>query len=107
MFIFQVKTKILRYFVPILVTFIASLSFNPSSSAFCQGVSVDGRRNLIITPSTKHCQAGVGHLWDQVWGERRGEEGAGEEEETPESAAMEVARCGSRPYLAKVILSLS
>ena len=42
-------------------------------------------------------------MWDQVWGERRGEEGAGEEEETPESAAMEVARWGSNPYLAKVI----
>ena len=86
----------------------ASLSFNPSSSAFCQGVSVEGKRNRIMTPSTKHCQAGVGHLWDQVWGERRGEEGAGEEEETPESpAAMEVARWGRRPYLTWVVVNLS
>ena len=29
------------------------------------------------------CQAGVGQECDQVWGERRGEEGAGEEEDTP------------------------
>jgi hypothetical protein len=61
---------------------------------------VEGKRNLIMTPSTKHCQAGVGHLWDQVWGESSGEDGAGEEEETPESpAAIEVARWGRRPYL--------
>ena len=28
------------------------------------------RRRLYLTrtPSTKHCQAGVGHLWDHVWG---------------------------------------
>ena len=38
----------------------------------------------------------------RTWGERRGEEGAGEEDETPESpaaAAIEVARWGSSPYL--------
>ena len=66
-------------------TFIAILSFQPSSSTFCQGVSVLGSRNLTLTPETKHCQAGVGQEWDQVWGERRGEEGAGEEDDTPES----------------------
>jgi len=38
-------------------------------------------------------------LCDQVWGESSGEEGAGEDEETPESAAIEVARWGRRPYL--------
>ena len=62
-------------------------------------MSVEGKRNRIITPSTKHCHAGVGHLCDHVFGERSGEEGAGEDEETPESAAMEVARWGRRPYL--------
>jgi len=62
-------------------------------------VSVEGKRNRIITPSTKHCHAGVGHLCDHVFGERSGEEGAGDDEETPESAAMEVARWGRRPYL--------
>ena len=36
---------------------------------------------------------------EHTCGERRGEEGAGEEEETPESPAMEVARWGRRPYL--------
>ena len=45
-----------------------------------------------------------------TWGERSGEEGAGEEDETPESppaaAAIEVAaRCGSRPYLAVQVVS--
>ena len=30
-------------------TFMASLSFKPSSSAFCHGVSVDGKMNRIIT----------------------------------------------------------
>ena len=66
---------------------------------------MEGKGNLIMTPSTKHCQAGVGHLWDQVCGERSGEEGAGEEDETPESAAIEVAaRWGSRPYLGSNIL---
>ena len=38
-------------------------------------------------------------MCDHVFGERSGEEGAGEDEETPESAAMEVARWGRRPYL--------
>ena len=41
-------------------TFIAILSFQPSSSTFCHGVSVLGSRNLTLTPATKHCQAGVG-----------------------------------------------
>lgn len=67
-------------------TFIAILSFQPSSSAFCHGVSVDGSRNLTSTPATKHCQEGVGQECDHVWGERRGEEGAGDEDDTPESA---------------------
>ena len=68
------------------------MSFQPSSSTFCQGVSVLGSRNLTLTPGSKHCQAGVGHEWDQVWGESSGEEGAGEELDTPESAA----ECGTR-----------
>ena len=77
------------------------MSFQPSSSTFCQGVSVPGSRNFTLTPATKHCrgtmkvatwiqcgcyltcQAGVGQECDQVWGERRGEEGAGLEEDTP------------------------
>ena len=59
----------------------ASLSFHPSSSASCQGVSRLGSRNLIMVPATKHCQAGVGQLWDHrvCWarddGDRREEEG--------------------------------
>ena len=37
-------------------------------------------------------------------GERSGEEGAGDDDETPESPAeIDVARCGSKPYLGGVI----
>ena len=35
------------------------------------------------TPDTKHCHAGVGHVWDHVCGDSSGEEGAGEELDTP------------------------
>ena len=78
-------------------TFIAILSFQPSSSTFCQGVSVAGRRKRTETPATKHCQAGVGQRWDQVWGERRGEEGAGEDEDTPLSPPAPDS-AGTIPY---------
>ena len=38
-------------------------------------------------------------------GERSGEEGAGDDDETPESPAeIDVARCGSKPYLGGVIV---
>ena len=37
-------------------------------------------------------------------GERSGDEGAGDDDETPESPAeIDVARCGSKPYLGGVI----
>ena len=50
--------------------------------------------NLTMTPSTKHCQAGVGHLWDQFCcGESSGEEGAGEEEGNRPRACLD----GRRP----------
>lgn len=38
----------------------ATWSFQASSSAVCQGVSVLGKRNLIWQPFWKHCQAGLG-----------------------------------------------
>ena len=38
-------------------------------------------------------------------GERSGEEGAGDDDETPESPAeIDVARCGNKPYLVGVIV---
>ena len=38
-------------------------------------------------------------------GESSGEEGAGDDDETPESPAeIDVARCGSKPYLGGVIV---
>lgn len=69
-------------------------------------MSVDGSRNLTSTPATKHCQDGVGQEWDHVWGERRGEEGAGEEDDTPVSACDTDARLGIIPYLGRGAVSV-
>ena len=41
-----------------------------------------------------------------MWGERRGEEGAGEEEETPVSACDAEARLGIIPYLGRGAVSV-
>lgn len=67
---------------------------------------MEGRRNLTRTPATKHCQDGVGQEWDQVWGDRRGEEGAGDEDDTPESACDAAVRFGMIPYRGRGALSV-
>ena len=58
-----------------------------------------GIRNLTETPETKHCQAGVGHECDQVWGDNSGEDGAGDELDTPLSVCDTAAMLGTIPYL--------
>ncbi len=72
-------------------TFMAMWSFQPSSSAVCQGVSRLGITNLTAVPLTKHCQAGVGQECDQVRGESSGEDGTGEVLSAAPAAAAEAA----------------
>jgi hypothetical protein len=52
------------YWYVFLESTMAILSFQPSSSAFCHGVSRPGMRNLTTVPCTKHCQAAIGQLCD-------------------------------------------
>ena len=59
-----------------------------------------GSKNLIRVPETKHCQAGVGQLWDQVRGERRGDEGTGEELSGP--PVRELLLCADKSLKIKI-----
>ena len=74
-------------------TFMAMWSFQPNSSAFCQGVSVLGSKNLMNVPDMKDCHTGVGQLWDQCLGESKGDEGAGDE---LSPACIELTACADR-----------
>ena len=54
------------------------MSFQPNSSAFCQGVFVFGNKKRIFDPARKHCQLGTGQFWDLVRGDIKGDDGRGE-----------------------------
>lgn len=78
----------------------AILSFSPSSSAFCHGVSMSGMMNLMSDPCSKHCQAVDGHECDQIRGDSKGDEGTGDE---LSAAAIDLATLVGNSLMSKEV----